>query len=254
MSKGLLGFLVALLLVLAGIVFPFLVPVISAELVKLNQCDIVNEVCNAKSAGILILATIVIIGFAIAVLATAEKRWRKTHGLEIFYDNDDEWCHHFNEKSVDGKDCYFTRLKIINNSKTSVNCNGYLSAIKDSNGSTTNSRWTKSDLGWERQTDDEVGSPIVIGPDGDYKYLDVVWVNKDEDIFKIRTNQSSQGVEVRRPRETYYFHIVISAEGFGTIKQWFRVDWHGDFSDFKMKRVRGMEISIPFLRHRLDRA
>ena len=131
------------------------------------------------------------------------KMWSRKHGLDIFYNNYDDLCHHFNAKSIDGKDAYFTRLKVINNSKMTVNCRGHLRSIKDQNGGDRGSRWTNSELGWDRQI--KVDS-VNIGPSGDYKYLDIGWVNKDEDVFKVRTEQSlSQGIDTHRPRGQFTF-------------------------------------------------
>ena len=252
MSRWLLGLLVAILLVLFGIEFPYLIGIISTKFVDMHWCDIAGNACNAASAGVLIVSTIVIIGLFIIIAVGLEKRWSKTHGLEIFYDNNNRRCHHFNEKSVEGKDAYFTCPIITNKSKIPAeNCNGRLAIIKDRNGVKCLD-WFSSDLGWDRQTK---VAPVRLDSNGGNKPLDVGWVNKGEDIFKIRTDQSTQGVITHRPRGTYYFLIVVSADGVNnTARQWFRVDWYGDFSDFKMKQVRGIQISIPFLRHRLDRA
>lgn len=220
----------------------------------LKQCnDPTYEWCSIWAASIstggFIIAAIVFL-FGLYVLW---KMLRRKHGLDIFYNNDDEWCRHFNEKSIDGKDAYFTRLKIINNSNAIVNCYGDLRIIKDKDGSGRNSHWDKSSLGWYQQTNDEVGEPVAIKPNGDHRYLDVVWVNKDEDIFKIRTSKTPQRVITRRSRGQYYFYIVISSDKLGTIKQWFMARWRGDYADFKMKKVWRIEITVPFLRHRLDR-
>jgi hypothetical protein len=203
-----------------------------------------SMVFGAANLGLLVSA-IAILLIALYIL------WRRAHGLDIFYDNNDQWCHHFNQDSVNGKDAYFTRLKVVNNSRATANCYGHLRVIKDRDGN--NVRWTNSCLGWERQKEGEVGSPVAIAPSGDYKYLDIVWVDKGEDKTNIRTNQESQGIDICLGRGQYYFQIVVSDEKLGTVKQWFMVRWLGDYTDFRMKKVRELEVSLSFLRRRLDR-
>jgi hypothetical protein len=240
MTKNLIWFVLVPIFVGIGIaVAGLLLPAISAELVMQHRCDSVNSVCAIGISSLILGGVFIAAGIVLVVGSLGiENKLSKLYGIEVIFDNNDKRCRHHNNPGHEGKSCYYFCLKIVNKSnRSATNCVGRLDVITDDRG-TPCSDWISSHLCWERQPQDKP-TPITIDPKGT-SVLDIGWVNKGEDKFKLRTDQSAQGINVHRPKGKYYLSIVVSADGFDTVKQWFRVEWFRDYDDFKMYKVSNL--------------
>lgn len=167
--------------------------------------------------------------------------WDRNHRLEIIYDHGNKRCHQPGDKCNEGKPCYYTCLIIKNKSnKEAMKCEGRLESIRKRDGESCSDWPISSDLAWEHQPPTKEGIvPVNIPPNGGEKILDIGWINEGEDKLKLRTSQSVSGINVHRPKGTYYYLIAVSSENLGTVKQWFRTEWEKGYDDFKMFKVGG---------------
>ncbi len=239
MTKKLIALIFTLIAAIAASAFVLLFPIISAELVRSGQCDSIKTVCAvAKSTGILIVVVVVpvillIIGGVLAALI-----WRKTHGLVIFYKNADKDCQHQQGPANAGEgNRIFTRIKVTNRAgKAAEHCIGRLvSILNDECRGVDN--WVDSKLMWDGE---ETEIRLVRN---ESRFLNVVWTRQNDSVFRVRIDVStSHGVVWERPRGLYYFNIVISADGYDPVDQWFRATWYRQYDDWLLIGFKEVDI------------